>query len=67
MAEKIGMISLGCPKNQVDAELMLARLSQGGFEITNEVALLKRQNRKRSRIYWIWRSSKKKVLSARSS
>ena len=37
MAEKIGMISLGCPKNQVDAELMLARLSQGGFEITNEV------------------------------
>ena len=28
------MISLGCPKNQVDAEIMLARLAQNGFEIT---------------------------------
>lgn len=33
---KIGMISLGCPKNQVDAELMLAKLEQEGFEIVNE-------------------------------
>lgn len=32
---KIGMISLGCPKNQVDAELMLAKLEQEGFEIVN--------------------------------
>lgn len=37
MLKKIGMISLGCPKNQVDAEIMLARLAEGGFEITNEV------------------------------
>ena len=37
MAEKIGMISLGCPKNQVDAEWMLARLSEAGYTITNEV------------------------------
>ncbi len=37
MSEKIGMISLGCPKNQVDAEIMLARLAEDGFEITNEV------------------------------
>lgn len=32
----VGMISLGCPKNQVDAEIMLAKLVKAGFEITNE-------------------------------
>ena len=37
MPKKIGMISLGCPKNQVDAELMLARLSENGYIITDEV------------------------------
>lgn len=31
---KVGFISLGCPKNQVDAELMLAQLDEAGFEIT---------------------------------
>ena len=31
---KIGMVSLGCPKNQVDAEIMLSILQEGGFEIT---------------------------------
>lgn len=31
---KIGMVSLGCPKNQVDAEVMLASLKNAGFEIT---------------------------------
>lgn len=30
---KISMVSLGCPKNQVDAEAMLYTLSQAGFEI----------------------------------
>jgi ribosomal protein S12 methylthiotransferase len=30
------MISLGCPKNQVDAEQMLGVLSGSGFEITSE-------------------------------
>ena len=34
MSCKIGMISLGCPKNQVDAERMLASLKNAGFEIT---------------------------------
>lgn len=37
MPKKIGMISLGCPKNQVDAEIMLAKLAEKGYEITNEV------------------------------
>ena len=36
MAIKIGMVSLGCPKNQVDAERMLADLKAADFEITNE-------------------------------
>lgn len=36
MSHKIGMVSLGCPKNQVDAERMLAELKSAGFEITNE-------------------------------
>lgn len=36
MSKKIGMISLGCPKNQVDAEIMLAKLQNGGFQIVND-------------------------------
>ncbi len=32
---KVGMISLGCPKNQVDAERMLAQLDKKGFEIAD--------------------------------
>lgn len=31
---KIGMVSLGCPKNQVDAEIMLKKLTDAGYEIT---------------------------------
>ena len=31
---KIAMVSLGCPKNQVDAEVMLKLLANAGFEIT---------------------------------
>ncbi len=33
MHEKIGFISLGCPKNQVDSELMLEKLDAAGFTI----------------------------------
>jgi ribosomal protein S12 methylthiotransferase len=35
---KIGMVSLGCPKNQVDAEQLLGVLAGQGFEITPEQA-----------------------------
>ena len=35
MAYKIGLISLGCSKNQVDAEIMLAALDKDGFEIVD--------------------------------
>ncbi len=37
MSKKIGMISLGCPKNQIDAEIMLAAAAERGFEITDSV------------------------------
>ena len=33
MPIKVGMISLGCPKNQVDAEVMLAKLEKEGFRL----------------------------------
>lgn len=33
---KISMVSLGCPKNQVDAEMMLASLKNGGYDIAAE-------------------------------
>ncbi len=31
---KVGMVNLGCPKNQVDAEVMLGRLRADGYELT---------------------------------
>lgn len=33
----VGMISLGCPKNQVDAELMLDKLARAGFAISGDI------------------------------
>ena len=33
---KIGFISLGCPKNQLDTEVMLHHLASAGYEITPE-------------------------------
>ena len=33
---KVGFVSLGCPKNQVDTEVMLHNLEKEGFEITSE-------------------------------
>ena len=35
---KVSMVSLGCPKNQVDAEMMLFSLKQAGFELSSEEA-----------------------------
>ena len=35
-AVKVGMISLGCNKNQVDAELMLGSLAREGFVISDD-------------------------------
>lgn len=35
MSYNVGFISLGCPKNQVDAELMLAKIEKAGFNIVD--------------------------------
>ena len=35
---RVGIISLGCAKNLVDAEIMLGSLIKGGVEITNDAA-----------------------------
>lgn len=34
--KKIGFISLGCPKNLVDSEVMMGQLKQAGYEITSD-------------------------------
>jgi ribosomal protein S12 methylthiotransferase len=34
--KKIGFISLGCPKNLVDSEVMMGQLKQAGYEITTD-------------------------------
>ncbi|NLZ46414.1 MAG: 30S ribosomal protein S12 methylthiotransferase RimO [Clostridiales bacterium] len=39
MATRVGMVSLGCPKNQVDAEKMLYSLKSEGYEIIQDAAL----------------------------
>ena len=36
---KVGMVSLGCPKNQCDAELMLAKIAEAGYKIVPEAGL----------------------------
>ena len=36
MKTKVGVVSLGCDKNRVDTEVMLANLVAGGYEITAE-------------------------------
>ncbi|MEE0970367.1 MAG: 30S ribosomal protein S12 methylthiotransferase RimO [Clostridia bacterium] len=33
---KIGFVSLGCPKNQLDTEVMLHEIMEAGYEITSE-------------------------------
>ncbi len=34
---KVSMISLGCCKNQIDAEMMLSTIQNGGFELSSDV------------------------------
>lgn len=36
LATKVGMVSLGCPKNRVDSEVMLGLLEQAGYQLTPE-------------------------------
>jgi len=34
--QRVSVINLGCPKNRVDAEIILAELAQAGFQITGD-------------------------------
>jgi len=36
--KKVGFVSLGCPKNLVDSEVMMGQLKAAGYEITNTEA-----------------------------
>ncbi|HEY0404787.1 MAG TPA: 30S ribosomal protein S12 methylthiotransferase RimO [Pyrinomonadaceae bacterium] len=36
--KKVGFISLGCPKNLVDSEVMMGQLQQAGYEITTDAS-----------------------------
>ncbi len=38
MGVKVGMVSLGCPKNLVDSEVMLGTLAREEYEITHEAS-----------------------------
>ncbi len=38
MSNKVGIVSLGCAKNQVDAEMLLFTLRNKGYEIVNDPA-----------------------------
>lgn len=39
MPVKVGMISLGCAKNQVDGEVLMAKLKAAGYELVDDVAM----------------------------
>jgi ribosomal protein S12 methylthiotransferase len=36
--KKVGFISLGCPKNLVDSEVMMGQLKEAGYEITSDAS-----------------------------
>lgn len=38
-AYKVGMVSLGCEKNRVDAEMLLAELQAAGYRLVEDVAM----------------------------
>ena len=39
MAVRVGMVSLGCTKNQVDAERMLYNIREAGYQLVSDAAL----------------------------
>lgn len=39
MAIKVGMVSLGCSKNQIDAEIMLHKIKERGFELCTDAGI----------------------------
>ena len=39
MAIKVGMVYLGCEKNRIDGEILMAKLKNAGYEISDDPAL----------------------------
>lgn len=39
MSVRVGMVSLGCAKNQVDAERMLYKIKEAGYQLVSDAAL----------------------------
>ena len=39
MSVRVGMVSLGCSKNQVDAERMLYKIQEAGYQLVSDAAL----------------------------
>jgi ribosomal protein S12 methylthiotransferase len=39
MSDSVGLVNLGCAKNQVDGEIMLAALQKAGFRVRDEASL----------------------------
>ena len=39
MSIRVGMVSLGCTKNQVDAERMLYDIREAGYQLVSDAAL----------------------------
>lgn len=39
MQTTVGMVSLGCAKNRVDAEMMMHKLNEAGFKLIQDAAM----------------------------
>ena len=39
MQNTVGIVSLGCAKNRVDAELMMYKLNEAGFRLVQDAAM----------------------------
>ncbi len=54
--KKVGFVSLGCPKNLVDSEVMMGQLKAAGYEITNNADEAETRRRQYLRVYRIGES-----------
>ena len=62
---KIGFVSLGCPKNLVDAEVMLGLAQQAGHELTPDAARRRRARRQHVRVHRLAPSRSRSTRSSR--
>ena len=66
---KVGFVSLGCPKNLVDSEVMMGILAHNGYELTpradeaevlvvNTCSFIEAAQKNRWMPSWRWRSTR---------